>query len=40
MKFDHKDLMGMGTEGRARGGANEFNIDQGRRACKSRWRDS
>ena len=30
MKFDHKDLLGMGLEGRACGGANEFNVDQGR----------
>lgn len=30
MKFDHKELLGMGSEGRTCGGANEFDVDQGR----------
>ena len=37
MKLDHKYLLGMGSEGRACGGSNEFNVDQGWRSCKSRW---
>ena len=36
IKFGHKDLLGMGSEGRTCGGANEFNVDQGRCSCKSR----
>jgi hypothetical protein len=36
MKFDHKDLPGIGAEGRTCGGTNEFDVDQGRCFCKSR----
>lgn len=30
MNFDRKDLLSMGSEGRTCGGANEYNVDQGR----------